>query len=94
MPVKRTRDRLQKQACGRLVRYGAGSSAAAVRSPLEAGAAAAQAAAAEGPRGLGQQCAQELRVMHGRLLSLLATKDGTIAALQCQLQDVQQALAG
>jgi hypothetical protein len=61
---------------------------------LEAGVAAAQAAAAEGTREMSQQCAQELRVMHGRLLSLLATKDGTIAALQCQLQDVQQALAG
>ncbi len=61
---------------------------------LEAAAAAAQAAAAESAREMSQQCAQELRGMQGRLLSLLATKDGTIAALQCQLQDVQQALAG
>ncbi|KAL4860255.1 hypothetical protein ACK3TF_000437 [Chlorella vulgaris] len=61
---------------------------------MEAAAAAAQAAAAESGREMSQQCAQELRVMQSRLLSLLATKEGTIAALQCQLQDVQQALTG
>ena len=59
-------------------------------------AAAAEAAAAEarrGAEGLRRQRAQELEALQARFTAVLQTKDGTIAALTCQLQELHAAVA-